>query len=33
MVRKGQDIEQFLIGKKNIEYIQMDDEIVTKKLN
>ncbi len=33
MVRRGQDIEQYLIGKKNIEYIKMEDKIVEQKMN
>lgn len=32
MIRKGKDIEQHLIGKKNIEYIQLDEEKVEEKI-
>lgn len=30
MIRKGKDIDQQLIGDKNIDYIQMDPEKVEK---
>jgi 23S rRNA-/tRNA-specific pseudouridylate synthase len=33
MIVKGKEIEQHLIGKKNIDYIQMDEAKVEEKLN